>query len=313
MHGVNAVPPRKQDRRCSRAGRPARWMAVLLAAALGAGGCGEAGSSGGGARRPAAPATSGEFDLLTYNVHGLPDSFARGRTPSRDVPLIGPLLNGYTLVLVQEDFWYHDELAAQALHAYRSVPLSGHTTPLNDGLNRFSDLPLGPHVRIPWAACYGLYDAGNDCLAAKGFAVSSVELAAGVAIWVYNLHADAGGGIADAGTRELQFAQLREHILREAAGRALIVAGDTNLHGFDPQDEPVLQDFMAATGLADSCRFLGCGQERIDRVLFRGGADVALQPVLWRIATEFVDASGRDLSDHKAIHVRFRWSLQARP
>ena len=57
----------------------------------------------------------GEFLALTYNVAGLPEPLS-GSQPSVNIPQISPLLNSYDLVLVQEDFWYHNELKAQINH-----------------------------------------------------------------------------------------------------------------------------------------------------------------------------------------------------
>ena len=54
-----------------------------------------------------------------------------------------------------------------------------------------------------------------------------------------------------------------------SAGHAVIVGGDTNLHRFDPADDPVLSAFESDNNLTDACGFLGCGTESIDRFFFR--------------------------------------------
>ncbi len=50
-----------------------------------------------------------------------------------------------------------------------------------------------------------------------------------------------------------------------------------------------------------------CGDDRIDRVLYRSSESVTLTPLQWWIPLEFTTADGTDLSDHKPVAVRFRW------
>jgi endonuclease/exonuclease/phosphatase family metal-dependent hydrolase len=248
----------------------------------------------------------GVLNILTYNVAGLPDLLSRSN-PARNTTVIGELLNAYDLVLVQEDFWYHDELAASVNHAFRSLPMTEVGRLVGDGLNRFSAFPMEDVVRHAWTTCNGLWHSAADCLADKGFTFSRMTLGNGLRVGVYNVHADAGRGSADVLARARQFTQLKKHILGTAAGEAVIVAGDFNLEGFGSGDEPVLQDLISATGLADSCRHLGCRDERFDRVLFRSGSSVVLEPLMWATVREFVDVAGEDLSDHKAVNTVFRW------
>jgi endonuclease/exonuclease/phosphatase family metal-dependent hydrolase len=269
----------------------------------GGGGSGGSGSSGQQASAP----QSGVFSVLSYNVAGLPDPLSQSN-PASNVPRISPLLNTYDLVLAQEDFWYHTELASQAIHPWRSTPGSSGSYAINDGLNRFSYFELDPVVREPWRACNGLLQHANDCMAPKGFSFSRMVLPGGGEVHVYNHHADAGGDAGDIWARQHQFDQLRDFILTNSSGQAVIVAGDTNLKSSSPDDEATLVAFMAATGLADACRTLGCLSDRIDRVMLRDGVDVSLRALVWRIATEFVDSGGNDLSDHEAVHVDVEWT-----
>ena len=94
-------------------------------------------------------ARSGELHILTYNVKGLLPFFSTdGRDNQRENNrLISPLLNNYALVLVQEDFFYHDELSAETTHAYQSRPTGPFCIKFfftrlcilpGDGLARFS-------------------------------------------------------------------------------------------------------------------------------------------------------------------------------
>jgi hypothetical protein len=199
-------------------------------------------------------------------------------------------------------------LAASADHAYRSVPMTEYVGLVGDGLNRFSVFPMEPVARYAWDSCNGLVSAAADCLAQKGFSFSWLDLAPGARVGLYNLHADAGRDVEDAAVRRRQLEQLREHLLGSLAVGAVLVAGDFNLLGFTDEDEPLLQELLDATGLADACRQLACGEELFDRMLFRGSAALTLEPLLWTTVPEFVDVGGSDLSDHKAVNVVFRWT-----
>jgi len=293
-------------------------------------GCGSGGSSGGGASTVAPSTsnttattttsttattttsattgpvgTSGRLRLLSYNVAGLP-GFLSGSNPTQNTPQISPKLNTYDIVLVQEDFWYHAVLAGGTTHAHESVTQTGHTTLMNDGLNRFSQPPFLLHQRTGWNDRYGVVSNSNDALSSKGFSVAVHELAPGVEVHVWNHHADAGSGQGDLTARARNFDQLADAILSFSAGQAVIVAGDTNLKDTRPSDVAVLTDFLGRVGLTDSARALGKG-EFIDRVMVRSSANLTLTPVLWRHADEFQDASGNDLSDHPALNVDLDW------
>ena len=250
----------------------------------------------------------GEFLALTYNVAGLPEPLSSSQ-PSVNTPQISPLLNSYHLVLVQEDFWYHNELTAQANHPYQSEPMWEQPDLLHmgDGLNRFSLFPLRPLTRITWIECFGVLDCSNDCLTTKGFSVSEAELEDDIVVDVYNLHMDAGSCDGDIGARRIQTEQLVEDINTRSTGQAVIVAGDTNLKSSRPDDMLSLDYLLLETGLQDACRFLECENEIIDRILFRSSDLVFLTPLSWGLPPEFVDAEGHDLSDHIPVSVRFRW------
>jgi endonuclease/exonuclease/phosphatase family metal-dependent hydrolase len=122
---------------------------------------------------------------------------------------------------------------------------------------------------------------------------------------------DAGETRADEEARAAQTEQLLQTIDRESKGRAVIAAGDTNVR---PANNPILARLMAKAELADACAELDCpDRDCIDRVLYRSSRDVELKVLRFRIADEFVDHSGRALSDHEAVSVRFSWSRQVPP
>jgi len=285
--------------------------AAATSATTGIGGSGSTGASGSGSTASGSSVlvAQGSVSLLTYNVAGLPQLIS-GSSPVQNHPQVSPKLNAYQLVLAQEDFAYHDLLMAQAQHPFQSVPMlvSSLTRPMNDGLNRFSQSPFMGHERVIWSVAHGLIGGSNDRLAHKGYSFARHELAPGVEVDVYNLHADAGGGSGDEDARAVQFAQLATDLNVRSAGRAVIVAGDTNLKDTRSRDMQVLADFLGVCGLRDCARQLG-RPEHIDRIMIRDGGGVVLDTAQWRVADEFKDAQGQDLSDHPAIHVDLDWHL----
>ncbi len=250
---------------------------------------------------PLADNRADAMTVLTYNVAGLPQGLS-GSDPEINTPLISPLLNPYDLVLVQEDFVYHEDLMQDACHPYQSE----QTPTFGDGLNRFSDYPFDGYEREAWEVCNGLTDSGSDCAAPKGFSVATHTMAPGVEIDVYNLHMDAGRSEEDAAARAAQTEQLLDAVAARSAGRAIIIAGDTNMKA---EDEEVLQRLLSGADLEDVCRVLACGEEnRIDRIMFRSSSDVILSPSNWHVDRSFVREDGGDLSDHEAVGAEISWS-----
>lgn len=249
---------------------------------------------------------SAEFSSLTYNVAGLPEGLS-GSNPERNTPLISPKLNAYDLVLVQEDFTYHDVLISAVEHPYRSITKMPETRLTGDGLNRLSRSPFGELSRHQWRTCFGGLDSGSDCLAEKGFSVATHTFDEGLELDVYNLHMDAGGGDEDGAARADQIEQLIEEITTRSAGKAVLVAGDTNLRITREGDVTRLERLLAGAELTESCAALSCAEaNHIDRFMFKSGTAVSIEALTWSEDTSFVDDVGAPLSDHPAITVRFR-------
>lgn len=281
---------------------------------------------------------SGEFDALTYNVAGLPESLS-GSEPDENTPLISPLLNPYDLVLVQEDWidpvppvaafnFHHDDLISAVTHPYRSTPAPPpmgkdprrSTALVADGLNRLARFPFGPITRVMWDNCFGAFDTSDggaaDCISQKGFSVAATEIAPGVVVDVYNLHGEAGRTDADLTYQSQGYEQLAAYIQNHSAGHAVILAGDTNLHTDRARDGEVWSTFLTAAGLQDVCEVVDCGADRdvIDKFAFRSAGGVALAPLthVFERAT-FQRADGAALSDHDPLSVRFSYTAQVVP
>ncbi|MBN1655174.1 MAG: hypothetical protein JXA30_15505 [Deltaproteobacteria bacterium] len=285
---------------------------------------------------------SGALIALSYNVAGLPEVIS-GSNPSVNMPFISRLLNDYDLVLVQEDWLapdpnpfegvfdvYHDVLAADALHPYRSEPASqpmqtDASRPeaiLSDGLNRFSNLSFGELTRVAWTGCFGAYDTSDggasDCLALKGFSVATHVFSDSVQVDIYNLHGEAGGTDRDQELSEADYEQLASFINSESSGRAIILGGDTNLHtgdgdrdAHDEEDARIWDDFKEATGLVDVCDVVSPCEPSIDKFAFRSNDSIKIKAISHRFERDkFVNDQGEPLSDHEPLAVGFRWSLE---
>lgn len=242
--------------------------------------------------------------LLTYNVAGLPDAFS-GSHPSVNHPIISAKLDDFDVVLVQEDFWYHDELSSLVTHAYASRPGLRGAFGVGDGLNRWADACFDGFGRTTWLHSHGILRHANDSLAPKGFSVATHHLGGNVAVDIYNVHLDAGSARGDARARAWQVDQLLRAVRSRSPARAVIVAGDWNLDYSQPEDRQLLVRFTRSLGLRDAADALGIEDSRIDRVLYRSGDDVRIMVSSYRVERErFRDAAGWPLSDHDAVAVR---------
>ena len=285
-------------------------------------------------------ALAGTFTALTYNVAGLPQGTNPGQFPAVNTPLISPKLNAYDIVLVQEDFKYHTQLIADVTHPYQSVK-STHDRPgtavpngLGDGLNTLSRTPFTDFTRVMWTDCFGVFTNSSDCLAPKGFTFQRNELAPGVFLDVYNLHADVGSAAGDLNARRLELRQLYAFIGANSAGNAVLVMGDTNSRYTRNGD--ILPELLSVAGLTDVWVALarggsvpvisasnlnsGCAIsqadgncERLDKIFYRSSTTVVLTPTLYSVPTTFVDGAGAQLSDHYPVAAKFNYSFIPEP
>lgn len=196
--------------------------------------------------------TTGSFDVINFNVEGLPIPSSEtedGRDAYADTLQIGTKLNAmqYDIVAIQEDFNY-DIYLRDVMTNYANRPdwvgnigerhQTVHTggVPLGDGLNIFSTFALYNEYRVRWTESAGVLDDGSDELANKGILVTTIKLAEGHYVDIYNIHADSFGGKASENARKAQFAQLADYIKKhsvyeESTGtydHAVIVMGDFN-------------------------------------------------------------------------------------
>ncbi len=293
---------------------------------------------------PFGPALAGTFTVLTYNVAGLPLGLS-GSTPEVNNALISPRLNAFDLVVVQEDFGFHEDLTSAIVHPFQTVKDTTDTQAtidlaaslempppeLGDGLNSFSFHAFDGFTRIIWNDCFGLLDNGSDCLAPKGFSFARHEVAPGISVDVYNLHADAGGAEGSLAARRANLRQLADFIVANSAGEALIVLGDTNSRY--TRDGDILPEFVATTGVSDvwielvrggvvpsvgspleDCTDLAAATcERVDKIFYRSGDEVELVALAHDVPSDWVDDVGVQLSDHEPVVAEFEVTLVPEP
>ena len=90
----------------------------------------------------AAPTTTGEFSILSFNVAGLPAILQSNDVPgdkTDNTATIGKYFSEYnfSLIHVQEDFNYHATLYANDDHPYRTATSGG--AGIGSGLNTLSN------------------------------------------------------------------------------------------------------------------------------------------------------------------------------
>ncbi|MCO4762254.1 MAG: hypothetical protein KC502_12160 [Myxococcales bacterium] len=268
----------------------------------------------------AAPVTSGTFIALTYNVKGLPDAIT-GWDTADHMKQISPLLNGFDLIGIQEDFvaanhahlakdvtlthkdWYSDKLPAT-----KDVPKA-----YGSGLALFSHFPALKTGHTHYAGCVGIFDHASDCLASKGVMFTRIALSdhPDAVLDVYNTHMEAGGGKEDNAVRAEQVDHVIKLIEENSKGHAVLFMGDTNLRPSKAVDKTQIDKLDKAAGLVDACAAVTCPEtNHIDRFHFRSGDKVKLTATSWKNEKKFIDDKGKDLSDHPAISTHFTWKLK---
>ncbi|ORX53019.1 hypothetical protein BCR36DRAFT_582417 [Piromyces finnis] len=267
---------------------------------------------------------NGSFNILSYNVGGLP-AILSSSSPAEYTYQISPKLNDYDIVNVQEDFAYNKELTSKIQFPYRTE-FSGNV-PIGDGLMTFSRFPLCVTTRVAWKDTHGFITNGADQMIPKGFLYSSIEIEQGYFIDIYNLHTDADIDEGSLAARRSNMAQLAEYIKTRSAGKAVIVFGDTNsryTREGDDLEEVLLkpcnlkdawvQNIMGGVaptkGNSLMVDQLGEKGEVVDKIWFRSGKNIEINAATFKLLlTEFTDRQGRQLSDHYPITSRIDYKL----
>lgn len=260
------------------------------------------------------------ISLMTYNVAGLPQGISSG-DPINNTSEIGRRINEYDIVQVQEDFNYNHLLYGTAKHPFKTTP-SG-PVPFGDGLNTLSRYKVSNLKRFKWNQCNG-----TDCLTPKGFSYSQIEIAAGVTVDFYNIHANAGSAEPDLEARRRNIAQICAYIDANSEGRAVVVMGDFNCRYTREADDirlflergfsdvwielvrgGVVPDKGAPslTGCSASATSPDC--ETVDKILYRSNGQVIMTPLEFQKPREAFMRDGKELSDHIPVYASMRFEV----
>ena len=204
--------------------------------------------------------TGEQFSVATLNVDGLPQKILVVKV-NPDGPgdagtaRIGKYLvkKDYDLVMLQEDFNYHDVLAVWLEDDYKMDEWTGDVDVVGrkidyihlqnhrfecDGLLACwkNDLAVTPVGRTPWQQNFGKFSHALDEMVTKGFRRYEVTLRGGDRIVVYNMHMDASDSkdeadqidTKDKEARLAQWKQLKDDVMEQLDTRPVIITGDLN-------------------------------------------------------------------------------------
>ncbi|KAG2411940.1 hypothetical protein HFD88_009496 [Aspergillus terreus] len=278
---------------------------------------------------PALAASSGQFNVLSFNVAGLPEIFNSNEVPgdkSTNSEQIGTKFAeyGYDVIHVQEDFNYHAYIYKTDNHPYRTATSGG--AGIGSGLNTLANYPWVDFERVKWATCSDA--SGADCLTPKGFTAMRVRFDEGFYVDFYNLHADAGSETDDVSARSANLQQLADYIDTNSAGNPVMVFGDTNARYTSAGEN--IRVFETQEGMSNPWVDLALNGvepvqgtdpricenpttnrtcETVDKIFYRGSRAVDLKAVYWDyVGTKFLSSNGTILSDHNPISSNMTWT-----
>lgn len=273
---------------------------------------------------------TGTLNIMSYNVSGIPilGDFQGTQTEFKGnarMAKIGEILNnesGCEIIGTQEDFNHHDALA-KAMPDYNYQSLSSGGAPLGDGLAIFSKFPVYNVKHTKWNISYGILSGASDRLAQKGILSSVIEIADGVYIDFYVLHAEAGSDPESGLARTDNFRQLAEMINTRENDRAVIVAGDYNAGFVHRAQDGLYDNLIEPTGLKDCWAEVynngnynyngGIGwnpslYETVDRVMFKSGGGVELSAEALQYI-QYTNEKGETYTDHIATKVSINYEI----
>lgn len=198
--------------------------------------------------------SSGALKILDMNVDGLPIPAGLSKdnkSPINSASSIIDFINTQNsdIVSMQENFnvypMYKNGLKYDNISEYNGGAAVG------DGLAVASKYKMYNVKHIAWDVACGVLDCGSDELTPKGFMVATIEIADGVYIDYYTLHADACEDEGSLQAKRDQFDQLCEFIDEYSQDRAVIIAGDFNSN-YTIVLGDVLREKFVANGFKDT-------------------------------------------------------------
>ncbi|MBQ7596553.1 MAG: hypothetical protein IJU45_07810, partial [Clostridia bacterium] len=271
--------------------------------------------------------------LINYNVDGLPiPAFltSEDRDPLECSLKIPAVLNAFNadIIAVQEDFSFHSIHKNNIDMPYKT--LHSGTIPFGDGLNYFSKYPIYNVHREAWNDAYGVFDSSSDELTPKGFLCASMEIADGVFVDVYDMHADADDGEYDIAARLSEYRQLLDYVNTYSKDHAVIITGDTNSRFLQLECE-LKKMFIDEAGFKeawielenegrytltdeDIAKFNGRYSswwgvwDSAEKTFYRSGGGVSLEALSHEYRW-LTDEEGTRLADHAAEIVELRYTI----
>ena len=254
---------------------------------------------------------SDKLRILVYNTHGLPEIFINDN-PKKRFPIIGEKTQDYDISLLQEDYSHHEELSsglAKESIAIRGGMGSRLLCPFctGSGLTSVFNLPENWTVEVEnktFQTCSGWLKGANDCFAYKGFQIIKITLPSNKEFFIINTHMDAGRRNSDRSSRKKQLEHIVSTISQRTTTKALIVAGDLNLHSKNPEDVKLLKKFKKELKLTDAFTGQKISEKWsvLDYILYRPGNEVEFKIISVGEDESFVTEEG-SLSDHPALFI----------
>ena len=284
-----------------------------------------------------------QFSIATLNVDGLPQKIlmvnvnANGPGNSGTARIGKYLLKkGYDLVMMQEDFNYHDILTVFLEDEYQFDEWTGDVEVVDhkidylhlqnhrfecDGLMACwkNDLTVTPVARTPWQQNFGKFSHAMDEMVTKGYRRYEVILRGGQRIVVYNMHLDASDSndvpeqrdTKDREARIAQWEQLKEDVLQNLDTCPIIITGDLNCLYTRDDVKGVFFDAISKTGrgtVYDVWDVLKRQEEEtFDKILYINPATgTQIQPVAFSLDNDGYLYEGKRLGDHCPVAATFK-------
>ena len=268
--------------------------------------------------------------MMNYNVAGLPKFDGTDGAGNHKKIADYIVENNIDIVAVQEDFSYHSSLVNN-LSGYDYFTNHSGSIPGGDGLNIFTDdMPLFNETRVQWYESYGDLVEG-DVLTPKGIIYSVIEIADGVYIDFYNIHADAFDTLGSRVARESNYKQIVAMIEDNYAknNRPVILTGDFNqfLHATAEENSNMYEIFHEQCGLKDAWveihnngdyhdfsswynpneSYWGVW-DSVEKFLYKDGGGITVEAVDFKYSW-ITDDAGVSVSDHAAAECIFEFTV----
>ena len=280
---------------------------------------------------------AGTMKIVNLNVDGLPIpawASSENRDPlecSKKLPAVINAMDA-DIVAVQEDFNFHHIHKKGIDLPYRT----NHSGPIpfGDGMNFFSRYPVFNVAREAWDETYGVLDSCGDELTPKGFMCASMEIADGVYVDVYDLHADADWGVdyeRDLAARLSEYRQLLRFVDAYSKDHAVIIVGDVNARFLDTENE-MQKLFIEEQGFkeiwietenegryyltpedvaryeAQFSSWWGCW-DSAEKLFYRDGGGVSFEALSNELRWLYDETTGEPLADHAAQIAELRYTI----